>query len=203
MRAQVLGALLSASSALAAFQIPLLDKIWPNMSLEQLLAQQGEQAPLTESSQKVNSTRIAIIGAGAGGSSAAFWIGKAKERYGLDVEVDLYEREGYVGGRECLFSGCDDRATVAELRVYVSLGSTTVYPYNDTSYKPVELGASIFVEINKNMWRASNEFNLTRYGFTNSEDDEEGELGFWDGEKFIITVSQSQYSGAKIPCASV
>lgn len=53
---------------------------------------------------------------------------------------------------------------------------------------PIELGASIFVEINRNMWRASDEFNLTRYGFTNREDDDEGELGFWDGEKFIITV---------------
>lgn len=53
---------------------------------------------------------------------------------------------------------------------------------------PIELGASIFVEINRNMWRASDEFNLTRYGFTNKEDDDEGELGFWDGEKFIITV---------------
>jgi len=27
--------------------------------------------------------RIAIIGAGAGGSSAAFWISKAKERFGI------------------------------------------------------------------------------------------------------------------------
>lgn len=46
-------------------------------------------------------TRIAIIGAGAGGSSAAFWISKAKERYGLDVEVDVYEKEAYVGGSTC------------------------------------------------------------------------------------------------------
>lgn len=42
--------------------------------------------------------RIAIIGAGAGGSSAAFWISKAKERFGLNVEVDVYEREAYIGG---------------------------------------------------------------------------------------------------------
>lgn len=44
--------------------------------------------------------RIAIIGAGAGGSSAAFWISKAKERFGLEVEVDVYEKNDYVGGRE-------------------------------------------------------------------------------------------------------
>lgn len=46
--------------------------------------------------------RIAVVGAGAGGSSAAFWIGKARERFGLDVEIDVFEREDYVGGSECL-----------------------------------------------------------------------------------------------------
>jgi NADPH-dependent 2,4-dienoyl-CoA reductase/sulfur reductase-like enzyme len=43
--------------------------------------------------------RIAVIGAGAGGSSAAFWISKAKSRFGLDVEVDVYDRNNYIGGR--------------------------------------------------------------------------------------------------------
>lgn len=45
--------------------------------------------------------RIAIIGAGAGGSSAAFWISKAQERHGIDVHIDVYEKENYIGGREC------------------------------------------------------------------------------------------------------
>lgn len=44
--------------------------------------------------------RIAIIGAGAGGSSAAFWIGKAKERHEQNVHVDVYEKSDYIGGRE-------------------------------------------------------------------------------------------------------
>lgn len=43
--------------------------------------------------------RIAIIGAGAGGTSAAFWLSKARERYGLDIEVDIYEQSSYIGGR--------------------------------------------------------------------------------------------------------
>lgn len=50
------------------------------------------------------SSRIAIIGAGAGGSSAAFWISKAKERFGLEVEIDVYERANYIGGRKRYFS---------------------------------------------------------------------------------------------------
>ena len=54
----------------------------------------------------LSSPHIAIIGAGAGGSSAAFWIAKAKERYGLDVVVDIFERSDYVGGRKLLIL-CD------------------------------------------------------------------------------------------------
>lgn len=65
----------------------------------------GSQTPLTAPQLPDTDTtvpnRIAIIGAGAGGSSAAFWIAKAKERHGLDVEVDVYDKNAYVGGREC------------------------------------------------------------------------------------------------------
>jgi prenylcysteine oxidase/farnesylcysteine lyase len=46
-------------------------------------------------------SRIAIIGAGAGGSSAAFWLSKAKTRLGVDFEIDVYESSDYIGGREC------------------------------------------------------------------------------------------------------
>ena len=67
-------------------------------------------------------------------------------------------------------------------------GSTTVYPYNDTTYEPVELGASIFVEVNKNMQRAASEFNLSLDGY----EDEDGSMGIWDGEQFLYTVRFSQ-----------
>lgn len=45
--------------------------------------------------------RIAIIGAGAGGSSAAFWLSKARARSEVNFEIDIYESKGYIGGREC------------------------------------------------------------------------------------------------------
>lgn len=65
------------------------------------------------------------------------------------------------------------------------LGSTTVYPYDDaTNFKPIELGASIFVRANKNLWRASDEFELERRDF----DDDDSDMGIWDGEKFLLTV---------------
>jgi prenylcysteine oxidase/farnesylcysteine lyase len=91
---------------------------------------------VTNAEQPVGSVtpRIAIIGAGAGGSSSAFWISKAKERFGVDVEIDVYDSNGYIGGR-----------------------STIVYPYDNSSLPELELGASIFVEANKNLWRASDE----------------------------------------------
>lgn len=62
----------------------------------------SSQTPLFTGNASVDNAsaanRIAIIGAGAGGSSAAFWISKAKERFGLDVEVDVFERNNYIGG---------------------------------------------------------------------------------------------------------
>lgn len=48
-----------------------------------------------------NPPRIAIIGAGAAGSASAFFIGKARERFGFDVEVDIYDKNDYIGGRKC------------------------------------------------------------------------------------------------------
>ncbi|OAX43623.1 FAD/NAD(P)-binding domain-containing protein [Rhizopogon vinicolor AM-OR11-026] len=112
------------------------------------------------------SPRIAIIGAGAGGSSAAFWISKAKERYGINVEIDVYERSDYVGGR-----------------------TTVIYPYNDTTLTPLELGGSIFVDANKNLMRASKEFNLTLTAF----EDEDSDTGIWDGEKFVLVLDSGSY----------
>ena len=44
--------------------------------------------------------KVAIIGAGAGGSSAAFWLSKAQERNNLSISIDVFESASYVGGRE-------------------------------------------------------------------------------------------------------
>jgi len=65
---------------------------------------------------------------------------------------------------------------------YFFEGSITVHPYNNTAYKPVELGASIFVEVNKNLYRAASDFNLS----LNTPEDEDQAI--WDGEQILYTV---------------
>ena len=65
-----------------------------------------------------------------------------------------------------------------------TLGSTVVYPYDNSSLPELELGASIFVEANQNLWRASDEFNLTRRDFQ----DENYESGIWDGQNILFSV---------------
>ncbi|KAI0689670.1 FAD/NAD(P)-binding domain-containing protein [Cytidiella melzeri] len=139
------------------FHLPWASAQWNNNQIPLMIPAEYEEP-------ETPSNRIAIIGAGAGGSSAAFWIAKAKERWGLDVEIDVFEAKDYIGGRD-----------------------TTVQPYDDPSLAPIELGASIFVEVNKNMWRAAHEF-----GF-NLSDSAEGSntLGIWDGKEFILTVRSS------------
>jgi prenylcysteine oxidase/farnesylcysteine lyase len=66
-----------------------------------------------------------------------------------------------------------------------------VYPYDSREYDPIELGASIFVGANKNLMRATEEFNLSLNTFA----DEEGELGIWDGAVFRFRVSRLELVG--------
>ena len=65
-------------------------------------------------------------------------------------------------------------------------GSTTVHPYNDPTLSPIELGASIFVKANKNLWRATDEFGLERLKY---DGDDNEVMGIWDGQEFVLTVS--------------
>ncbi|GEM09150.1 prenylcysteine oxidase [Rhodotorula toruloides] len=114
--------------------------------------------------------RVAILGAGAGGSSAAYFLrhfGDLKGA-GLDTEVTIYESAEFVGGR-----------------------STVIWPWNDddpftppqnSSDLPVELGASIFVSANKNLQKARKTFALNEDAYVG----EEGGMAMWDGERFVL-----------------
>ena len=59
-----------------------------------------------------------------------------------------------------------------------------MYPYDNSSLPELELGASIFVEANQNLWRASDEFNLTRRNFAG----ETYESAIWDGQNILFSV---------------
>jgi prenylcysteine oxidase / farnesylcysteine lyase len=76
----------------------------------------------------------------------------------------VFERSSYVGGR-----------------------STTVNAYDD-QLLPVELGASIFVEVNEILTNASAAFELKP---RKSKTDRAEILGIWDGSKFIYTQKDS------------
>ncbi|KAH6638701.1 prenylcysteine oxidase [Truncatella angustata] len=103
--------------------------------------------------------QVAIIGAGAAGSSTAYHLRKYAEQEGLAVNITLFEKTGRIGGR-----------------------TLTVDAYGDP-HQPVELGASIFVSINHILYNASRDFNLP---LVNPGADEVGVLGIWDGEKFVF-----------------
>ena len=130
-------------------------------------------------------SRIAVIGAGAGGSSAAFWLSKARARLGVNFEIDVYESGSYIGGRE--YSSLRQRSLLKKKKK--TSGSTVVHPYDNSSLPELELGASIFVEANQNLWRASDEFNLTRRDFAA----ESYGTAIWDGQNIIFSV-RSAYS---------
>jgi len=77
-----------------------------------------------------------LLGAGAGGSSVAYYLRKFAASPDFDVNITVYEKNSYIGGR-----------------------STTVNVYNNPD-EVVELGASIFVEVNENLYNAAKEFGL-------------------------------------------
>ena len=79
-----------------AFELPFgLGNLFGSKAVAQQLL---EIQPVTA----VEGPRIAVIGAGAAGSSAAFWLSKGKGRSNLTFDIDVYERNDYIGGRESL-----------------------------------------------------------------------------------------------------
>ncbi|KAF8319736.1 hypothetical protein DL93DRAFT_2164416 [Clavulina sp. PMI_390] len=136
-------------TGLLALVFSILPNAWSLADLQVPFSSDVETQPL----------RIAIIGARAGGSSAAFWVSKAAERHERTIHVDVYEQSNYIGGR-----------------------SAVVYPQNNESLQAIELGAPTFAGFNKNMMRAVKEFNLTLsrpYGVKDTS-------GLWNGEKITV-----------------
>ncbi|KAM0634131.1 hypothetical protein ACHAPW_002673 [Verticillium nonalfalfae] len=116
-------------------------------------------APAADVVENGGVKQVAIIGAGASGSAAAYYLSKFAEEDGSLVNITVFERTDRIGGR-----------------------TLTVNAYDSPS-EPIELGASIFVDANYILINATREFNLAL------KDPESGSgetLGIWDGEKFVF-----------------
>ncbi|KAI3395063.1 hypothetical protein diail_1820 [Diaporthe ilicicola] len=111
-----------------------------------------------------NVRQVAIIGAGAAGSSAAYHLSKYASEAGVEVNITIFEKTDRIGGR-----------------------TLTVDAYGIPS-EAVEVGASIFVDVNKILWNASQEFELDLrdpYG------DADRLTVIWDGDKFVYESAAS------------
>lgn len=82
----------------------------------------------------------------------------------VPINVTIFEKNTHIGGR-----------------------STTVNAYNNTNH-PIELGASVFVEVNQILVDAVKAFNLSTASFSKRGDDVPGAaLAIWDGKTFVFT----------------
>ncbi|KAL4980654.1 Prenylcysteine lyase-domain-containing protein [Aspergillus desertorum] len=111
--------------------------------------------------------QVAVIGAGAAGASTAYFLRKYADSLGIPVNITVFERASYVGGR-----------------------STTVNVFDDPAY-PIELGASIFVQVNYNLVNASKELGLDVRGTSSQRPGDSAAIGIWDGNKFVLVMEDS------------
>ncbi|KAL1841214.1 hypothetical protein VTJ49DRAFT_7282 [Mycothermus thermophilus] len=108
--------------------------------------------------------KIAIIGAGAAGSAAAYFLNQLATEAGVNVNVTLFEKTNHIGGRSITINAFDDPA------------------------QPFEQGASIFVPINYVLYESMNAFGLT------PRDPDVGSdpvMGIWDGNSFVFTINEN------------
>ncbi|KAL2163249.1 hypothetical protein VTH06DRAFT_5305 [Thermothelomyces fergusii] len=108
--------------------------------------------------------QVAIVGAGAAGSSAAYFLRQFAEEAGVHVNITVFEKTDRIGGR-----------------------TLTINPFNDPTQR-FEQGASIFVKINHILYNAMTEFGLSP-SFRDADVD--SVLGIWDGDRFVFTIDEN------------
>ena len=119
--------------------------------------------------------RVAIVGGGAAGASAAYHLRQfaSDSQSWISVNITLFESSPRIGGR-----------------------TTTVNAFDDQSFS-VELGGSIFVKANPILYNASRDFDLDTRAFEPKDSVSKYDLGVWDGSKFVFkqTSSDSRWLG--------
>jgi prenylcysteine oxidase / farnesylcysteine lyase len=99
-------------------------------------------------------------GAGAAGSSTAYHLQQFASEENLNVNITLFEKTGHIGGR-----------------------TLTVDIYGAPE-QPIELGASVFIDVNYILYNSAFAFNLT---LGELRDSEPGDLtAIWDGEAVVF-----------------
>ncbi|GME77895.1 unnamed protein product [Ambrosiozyma monospora] len=146
----------------------------PDSEIYEQNIQQDVLQATSQQIQKPKPKNIAIVGAGAGGSSAAYYL---KKYAGHNVNITIFEQNDHVGGR-----------------------STTL----KLDGHSIELGASIFVKDNVILYNALDEFNLFTTADHDDEDghgdvDDDDGLGIWNGTAFEYIA----FKKSKIPYAGL
>ncbi|KAF4345303.1 prenylcysteine oxidase farnesylcysteine lyase [Fusarium beomiforme] len=110
---------------------------------------------------------VAIIGAGAAGSSAAFHLWQYAIEEDVAINITIFEKTDRIGGR-----------------------TLTVPAYNDPSM-PIELGASIFVGANHILANASDRYQLPVSEPHRLEKDDMTVI--WDGYEFVFQTTEGSW----------
>jgi prenylcysteine oxidase / farnesylcysteine lyase len=142
--------------------IILLNILTPSLAQPQHPPQSAHDSPLP-------AHRIAIIGAGAAGCSAAYHLSHFTP---APLSLTVFERAPRVGGRVI-----------------------NVPAFNNFS-EPVELAGAIFVSANQILINATRDFGLsTQKRGGGGASDSKYDLGVWDGQGFVFkTEAQTEYS---------
>ena len=106
-----------------------------------------------------------VEGAGAAGSSAAYHLRRYAAQERLPLNVTIFEKTNHIGGR-----------------------TLTVNAW-DSPNEPIELGASIFVEINHILYNATKDFHLPLGGKPHPDEGStlppQDVTAIWDGENIV------------------
>ncbi|CAG8542970.1 22747_t:CDS:2 [Cetraspora pellucida] len=109
-----------------------------------------------------------LSGAGAGGSSASYWISEAFGNSSTSIKTTVYEQFSQVGGRALVYNYTRD--------------NTQIF---------VELGASLFIDVNYHMTNSAKKFGLEFINY--GEELNNSKVGIWDGNQFVFEQSSSSY----------
>ena len=118
----------------------------------------------------------------------------------MPLDITIYDRNDYIGGRSTTVIPYHDHDNETEVR------TPPAYPSIAHSPEPVELGASIFVSVNRNLMSAAQDLNLNISAASRAEpstssteidpilnsDNEGPSTGIWNSQYFVFIERSSE-----------